>query len=131
MAKDEKKKKEVKIEDKRRFTAEGKPKDPKQEPKPKEEAKKEKGGEKAPPMPPIDFTSFVLSFASSAQVHMGLLPNPVGKKTEKNLDLAKQTIDVLGLLEEKTKGNLKENEDRILKDILHNLRLQFVEVKKQ
>lgn len=81
-------------------------------------------------MPQIDFTTFVLSLASSVQVHLGLVPNPATSKAEKNLEMGKQTIDLLGLLEEKTKGNLTEDENRILSHVLHDLRLQYLEAKK-
>lgn len=86
--------------------------------------------EKTTGLPPVDFISFVLSLAASAQMHMGLIPNPEGGKTEKNLDLAKQTIDLLGILEEKTKGNLTDEEGKILQEMLNHLRLQFLEGKK-
>ena len=81
-------------------------------------------------MSEIDFISFALSLASSVQVHLGLIANPETKKSEKNLDLAKQTIDILAMLEEKTKGNLQEEEGQILTKVLFDLRMQFVEAKK-
>ena len=80
--------------------------------------------------PSVDFISFVLSLASSVQIHLGLLPNPSTGKEEKNPDLAKQTIDLLGLLQEKTKGNLTEQEGSILEKILFDLRMQYLEAKK-
>ena len=82
------------------------------------------------PLPPVDFTSFILSLAASAQIHLGLIPDPHLGKQEKNLDLAKQTIDLLGLLQEKTKGNLNEEELKVLEEIVSYLRVQFVEAKK-
>lgn len=81
-------------------------------------------------LPPVDFVSFILSLAASAQVHLGLIPTPGGEKVEKNVGLAKQTIDVLGVLQEKTKGNLTAEEEKILTEILHTLRLQYVEANK-
>ncbi|OGQ04978.1 MAG: hypothetical protein A2W61_01435 [Deltaproteobacteria bacterium RIFCSPLOWO2_01_44_7] len=84
---------------------------------------------KEPKLPPVDFTTFILSLASSVQVHLGLIANPATGKPEKNLELAKQTIDLLGLMEEKTKGNLTSDEGQILQHILHDLRIQFVEAK--
>ena len=78
-------------------------------------------------LPPVDFTTFIFSLASSVQIHLGLVADPTGGKMEKNLMLAKQTIDLLGLLEEKTKGNLTGEEEKMLQAILHNLRLQFLE----
>lgn len=86
--------------------------------------------EAEPKVPPVDFISFVLSLAASAQIHMGLIEDPEQKKKEAKLPLAQQTIDVLGILQEKTKGNLTEEEAEILEEILHSLRLQFIEVKK-
>ena len=78
---------------------------------------------------PIDFSTFVLSLASSAQVHLGLVDNPVSGKKEKDLTLATQTIDVLGILEEKTKGNLNEDEEKLLTQLLYELRMICVEAK--
>lgn len=130
MSEEETKDKGFKVEDKRRFTAEGEAKAASEE-EPREETESAKQPEQpTPPLPPIDFNTFILSLASSVQVHLGFLPDPVEGKTSKNFDLAKQTIDVLGILEEKTNGNLNEAEEKLLKDILHTLRLQFVEAKK-
>lgn len=81
-------------------------------------------------LPSIDFITFILSLASSVQVHMGLIPNPGTGKPEKNLNLAKQTIDILGVLQEKTKGNLKQEEDKLLEGILYELRMKYVELNK-
>lgn len=88
----------------------------------------EKAGEKT--LPPVDFISFILSLTASAQINMGLVPDPMTHKSERNLEMAKQTIDLLGLLEEKTKGNLTEEEQKVFDEILHHLRLQFLEAKK-
>ncbi|MDO8527985.1 MAG: DUF1844 domain-containing protein [Deltaproteobacteria bacterium] len=81
-------------------------------------------------LPPIDFMTFVFSLAASAQVHLGSVPNPSTGKPEKNITLAKQTIDLLGVLEEKTRGNLTPEETELLKKILSDLRLQFLEASK-
>lgn len=80
---------------------------------------------------PIDFSTFILSLASSAQVHLGTVPNPVSGKTEKDIVLAKQTIDVLDVLFQKTKGNLDENEGRLLDHLLYDLRLKYLEIAKK
>lgn len=77
----------------------------------------------------INFATFVLSLASSAQVHLGLVPNPATKKTEVALHLAKQTIDILEMIEKKTKGNLEENENKLLEQLLYELRMQYMEIK--
>ena len=86
--------------------------------------------EKKPSEQKIDFPTFVLSLATSAQVHLGSIPNPVSGKTEKDLVLAKQTIDIIGILQEKTKGNLSDEEARLMEHLLYDLRMRYVEVKK-
>lgn len=79
----------------------------------------------------INFPTFILSLASSVQISLGLIPHPQTKKAEVNLIAAKQTIDILGMLEEKTKGNLNADEANILKQILFELRMQYVECSKK
>ncbi len=81
----------------------------------------------ATPTPPVDFGTFVLSLGSSALVHLGEIQHPQGEEATENLLLARQTIDLLAMLEEKTKGNLTEDEARVLRDVLADLRLKFVE----
>jgi len=75
---------------------------------------------------PISFSSFVVSLASSVMVQLGEVPDPFGSGTGENLSAARQTIDLLGILQEKTKGNLDEEEARLLETILYDLRLRFV-----
>jgi hypothetical protein len=81
------------------------------------------------PLPPMDFTTFCLSLASSAMIHLGLAPMPESEKIERNLPLAKQTIDILVLLDAKTQGNLTEGEAKLLSTLLYDLRLRFVQEK--
>ncbi len=76
--------------------------------------------------PPFDFSSFVLSLSTSALVNMGLIESPVTGKTEKELASAQQTIDLIALLQEKTKGNLTGDESRLMEDVLHELRLLYL-----
>jgi len=80
-------------------------------------------------LPKIDFATFVFSLNSSALVHLGLLDEPGTAKKSKNLPIAKQTIDILGMLEEKTRGNLSREEDDMLRNILYDLRLMYVKEK--
>ena len=81
------------------------------------------------PLPQINFATFIFSLNSSALVHLGVIEDPgTGQKT-KNLPLAKQTIDILGIMEEKTRGNLSSDEDNMLKNILHDLRIMYVREK--
>jgi Domain of unknown function (DUF1844) len=79
---------------------------------------------------PIDFSTFIVSLASSALVHLGDAPNPESGKLEKSLAHGKQVIDLIGLLQEKTRGNLSEDEGRLLQALLLDLRLRFVEATK-
>lgn len=78
-------------------------------------------------LPAIDFSTFVLSLSHSALVHLGDAPDPEGKRSV-NPPLARQTIDLLSLLSEKTRGNLTGPEERILGQALYDLRLRYVEV---
>jgi hypothetical protein len=92
------------------------------------EAPKERTSQSSTPsaLPEIDFSSFVFSLSTSALFHLGEVPDPVTQKIEKNLPLAKQTIDILGMLQEKTKGNLAPEEGRMLESILADLRWRYV-----
>jgi hypothetical protein len=78
------------------------------------------------PLPPISFATFILSLSSGALVQLGELPDPFTQKIEKNFTAAQQTIDILGLLEEKTKGNLTPDESGVLEEILYDLRVRFL-----
>ncbi len=80
-------------------------------------------------LPPIDFSTFVISLNSSALVQLGILEEPGSGQKIKNLALAKQTIDILAMLEEKTKGNLNRDEENILKSLLYDLRMLYVKEK--
>jgi hypothetical protein len=76
----------------------------------------------------LSFTTFVVSLASSAAIHFGDLPDPnTGERAELNLEGAAQMIDILALLEEKTRGNLTSEERQVLEQVLYELRLRFVE----
>jgi hypothetical protein len=80
-------------------------------------------------LPAIDFSTFVVSLSHSALVHLGDAPSPDGEG-ERDLALAKQTIDLLGILQEKTRNNLSGEEERLLDQVLYDLRVRFVEISK-
>jgi hypothetical protein len=82
-------------------------------------------------LPSIDFATFIVSLSHSALLHLGEAPHPETDAVEKNLPLARQTIDLLGVLEEKTKGNLSGDEERLLSHVLYDLRMRFVEAEKK
>ncbi|MCP5058253.1 MAG: DUF1844 domain-containing protein [bacterium] len=101
----------------------------------------EEAGAPAPPpaeepagpadLPGVDFASFSLSLATSALYHMGLVADPeTGQSAEANLPVARQTIDTLVMLQEKTQGNLSDEEQGLLTNLLTELRMRFVEAAK-
>jgi hypothetical protein len=76
---------------------------------------------------PIDFYTFVLSLASSAFVHLGDAPHPdTGQPGAPDLVLAQQTIDIIAMLRDRTKGNLTAEEEKFVENLLTDLRLRFV-----
>ena len=77
------------------------------------------------PLPQMDFTTFIMSLATSALMNMGEIPDERGEKVAQ-LPLAKQTIDILEMLQAKTQGNLAPEEERLLKSNLHELRMMYV-----
>jgi hypothetical protein len=81
-------------------------------------------------LPPADFTTLVLSLGSSAVMYLGQSEEPDGEKPTCNLPMAKHAIDLLTVLEQKTKGNLSSEEEQILESLLFDLRLRYVEALK-
>ena len=80
-------------------------------------------------MPDLSFTSFVLSLASTAAIHFGDLNDPqTGEAVPRNLEGAAHVIEILALLDEKTRGNLTAEERQVLEQVLYELRMRFVEV---
>ena len=78
---------------------------------------------------PLSFVAFVISLASSAAIHLGDLADPqTGQPTEPNLDGAAQMIEILALLDQKTRGNLTAEERQVLEQVLYELRLRYVQV---
>ena len=95
----------------------------------------EKNREEAAPAPEertmprgeIDFSGFVLSLSTSVMIHLGDVPDPITRETTVELPLAQQTIDILAMIQEKTKGNLSRDEEMLINDLLSDLRMRFVE----
>ena len=76
----------------------------------------------------LSFTAFVLSLASTAAIHFGDLPDPItGARADPSLEGAAQMIEILSLLDQKTRGNLTAEERQVLEQVLYELRLRFVE----
>jgi hypothetical protein len=81
-----------------------------------------------PTLPPLDFSGFVLSLATSAMVNLGQVPDEEQQAVD--LAAAKQIIDILAILEQKTRGNQATAEDKLLKSLLYDLRVQYVDAEK-
>ncbi len=124
------------IKDRRRFSGEEATEEKKETAAPNEApaSSTKEGAGKAPeseeqksgPFPEVTLATFIFSLSSSALVHLGEIPEPETDKTNVDLDLAKQIIDTLGMLQEKTKGNLDPDEERLLKSVLYDLRMRYV-----
>ena len=148
MSEEEKQDKGFQVSDRRRFTGEGdqRPEDAPAEQKENQQAQgareastaepapeKEAGEpqssqEQIPPgdLPEINFATFIFSLSSSVLIHLGVAPDPLSGEKQQNLALAKQTIDILAMLQEKTKGNLSDEERALMDGILYDLRMQYV-----
>jgi len=77
--------------------------------------------------PPIDFPTFIISLSTQVLMHLGEIPSPLSGKVEKEVRAAKQTIDIISLLHDKTRGNLDQEEEKLMEEILFNLRMKYVE----
>ena len=77
-------------------------------------------------LPEINFINFLFSISTSALIQLGEIEDPVSQQTAKDLPLAKQTIDLIGMLKEKTKGNLTPDEGKLIENILYDLRMRYV-----
>lgn len=82
-------------------------------------------------LPEIDYSTFVISLSTQALMHLGEIANPVTGKVDADVPAAKQVIDLLGMLREKTRGNLNNNEDSLMENILFDLRMKYVEAVKK
>jgi hypothetical protein len=78
----------------------------------------------------VDFSTHVLSMASSAMISLGQMPAPDGETIETDIETARYLIDVLSMLETKTRGNLDESEQKLLQSLLYDLRVAFVDASK-
>jgi hypothetical protein len=86
--------------------------------------------EQAHSLGPVDFSTHVVSLASTALIALGKMPTPDGESHPIDLETARHLIDVLGMLEAKTKGNLDEAEQKLLASLIYDLRVAFVDAQK-
>lgn len=82
-------------------------------------------------LPEINFSAFVISLSTQALMHLGEIASPMSGKVEVDVPVAKQMIDILGMLKDKTRNNLNASEDRLMEDILFDLRMKYVEAVKK
>jgi len=114
------------------MTDEQEPKDVEEEQKEKEtqEPKEEEAApetQRRPPLPEASFSTFVHGLGVQCLLALGAMENPVTKKRELDLEQAKYTIDILQIMEEKTKGNLTAEEAKLLRGLLYDLRMRYVD----
>ena len=92
----------------------------------KEEPKREDTFEQNIPLPEITFPNFIISLSTSALIQLGDIQDPMSNEFVKNLSLAKQTIDIIGILKDKAKGNLSPDEEKLMDYVLYDLRMRYV-----
>jgi len=130
-----------KVEDRRRFSPEG---EPRPEHADRDETETQSSESKAqttearraererPKLDPtgaeISFSAFIVGLSTQALVHLGEIPDPSTNLVARDLNAASQVIDILGMLEQKTRGNLTPEEERLLASILYDLRMKYVEL---
>lgn len=127
------------VEDRRRFSPDtGEPREGKpvegeggkvQEPADDKSGEKDSGAEES--LPEISFSTFIIGLSTQALMHLGEIPNPLSGKVESALPVAKQMIDILVILRDKTKGNLDQGEEKLMDDVLFDLRMRYVEAVKK
>lgn len=127
-----------KVDDRRQFTAQGDPivsnvtsTDSKEDPpKPAHETsqkvEEQQASSEEEGQSEVDFAGFLLSLATSAMAYLGEVPDPASGSTAENLPAAKQMIDILSILQVKTKGNLEPDEERLLDHLLYELRMKYL-----
>ena len=130
------------VQDRRRFSAEGEAKadGPQETPAPAaasapEAAAAERRRDAAPEPPAeepeVTFTTFMVGLSTQALAALGEISDPVSGARSKDLQAAQQLIDIIGMLREKTRGNLDRDEDGLIEAILFDLRMKYVELARQ
>jgi hypothetical protein len=131
---------QFKVTDRRQFTSEGEVRQepetepqPSQEPPPPAEPPSRQAREEAPPdsdepdaSESMNFASFLLSLATTGMVHLGEIPEPTTGQKMENPEAARQMIDILRILKEKTEGNLSSEESQLMENLLYELQMKFL-----
>jgi hypothetical protein len=136
MPEDKKGPEDFKVVDRRSFSTDGSRLETEgtEKPNPEEEGRSAAAGadqaEPSPAVAPVGFHTLVSYLATTAMFQLGLLAGPSGEKIPLDLANARRTLDLLGILQEKTRGNLSTEEAQLLDDVLYELRLSFIEIQK-
>ncbi len=131
MADDKEERRGFQVKDRRRFSDSGEARpdvaEETAEPPPRPTAESAAPGA-APADEPVTFSTFVLGLSTQALLHLGEIPNPMTRALEPDLGAAKHVIDILGILQEKTRSNLEPGEASLLDSVLYDLRMRYVEL---
>jgi Domain of unknown function (DUF1844) len=121
------------FKDRRKIFSESEKEPETKKPTPQEEPVQEKVEQQEspprPPLPEVNFSTFIVSLSTEVLFHLGEFPHPVSGEKEKDLVLAKHVIDTLSMLKEKTQGNLTEEEQKLMEGMLYDLRMAFIRAK--
>jgi hypothetical protein len=129
-----------KVADRRRFSETGEAREaaPAAEARPEAEEPRTAGekrgeaqNESSDDLPELNFSTFVISLSTQALMHLGEIPDPITGKVASDFPVAKQMIDIIGMLGEKTRGNLDPGEQQLMEDVLYDLRMRYVEAVKK
>jgi hypothetical protein len=129
-----------KVADRRRFSETGEAREaaPAAEARPEAEEPRTAGekrvevqNESSDDLPGLNFSTFVISLSTQALMHLGEIPDPITGKVASDFPVAKQMIDIIGMLGEKTRGNLDPGEQQLMEDVLYDLRMRYVEAVKK
>jgi hypothetical protein len=125
------------VKDRRRFSESGeaRPDAPADQPSPSVPPPPPPAAGSEPPLAggaieeePVNFSTFLLGLSTQALLHLGEIPNPLTGAVERDLGAAKHVIDILGILRDKTRGNLDQSEETLLDSVLYDLRMRYVEL---
>jgi len=132
MADDKEERRGFQVRDRRRFSDSGEARpdvaEETAEPPPRPAAAESAAPGAAPADEPVTFSTFVLGLSTQALLHLGEIPNSLTHALEPDLGAAKHVIDILGILQEKTRSNLEPGEESLLDSVLYDLRMRYVEL---
>ena len=134
MTKEQEEQENFRITDKRSFKEDGESRTPdvsekkeeKPDDEPSSETRSDASGQDARQQPPIDFPSYILSYYTQGLVLLGEVPSPYSGKKEEDVEASRHTIEILTMLQEKTKGNLRKDEEQLLESVLYELRMKYM-----